>query len=182
VDNKVDGVPGAGEDETRADWSTNVNSDPPDPASPPAAPPATPPAPVTPSGPPPGLVPGPPGAPPPWQPVGAGAWTPPPADGGKYAVPGVPGLEFAGGAPRVVAYVIDAIIITILNVIVGIVLGIVLLAVAPNIGARPIVGLLIGAAIDAAYFMLLWTSAARATLGMRVLNLQVGNAFDGRRL
>jgi uncharacterized RDD family membrane protein YckC len=97
-------------------------------------------------------------------------------------VPGVPGLEFAGGAPRVVAYVIDAIIITILNVIVGIVLGIVVLAVAPNLGARPIVGLLIGAAIDAAYFMLLWTSAARATLGMRVLNLQVGNAFDGRRL
>ena len=32
------------------------------------------------------------------------------------------------------------------------------------------------------YFVGLWTSGDRATLGMRVMKLQIGNAFDGRTL
>ena len=41
---------------------------------------------------------------------------------------------------------------------------------------------LIGLAINAAYFVLQWSSGARATLGMRLLSLQVGNAADGTTL
>jgi uncharacterized RDD family membrane protein YckC len=97
-------------------------------------------------------------------------------------VPGTTGLEFAGGAPRFVAYVIDAIIVTILNLLIGIFLTITLFAVDADPGVRALVLIVIGIAVDAAYFISLWRSDARATLGMRILQLQIGNAADGRRL
>ena len=184
MDNKNDRLPGEGEDETRADWSTNVNAVPPDPASPPPVPPVMPPPPVTPTGPPPGVTLAPPGAPVPWAPVGsaAGAAWVPPAGEGRYAVPGVAGLEFAGGAPRFVAYVIDAIIVTIANLLIAIPATVALFAVGAEPGVRAVVLIVIGILVDAAYFLTLWRSEARATLGMRLLQLQVGNAADGRRL
>ncbi|OGO57736.1 MAG: hypothetical protein A2V85_18445 [Chloroflexi bacterium RBG_16_72_14] len=36
--------------------------------------------------------------------------------------------------------------------------------------------------IEFLYFVGLWTSSSRATLGMRLMKLQIGNAFDGRTL
>jgi uncharacterized RDD family membrane protein YckC len=89
---------------------------------------------------------------------------------------------FSGAGPRFVAYIIDAIIITILNIIVGIIVGLIVVAVSPRGGSAAIIGLVIGIVVDATYFIQFWTTEARATLGMRILNLQVGNAFDGRRL
>ncbi len=40
----------------------------------------------------------------------------------------------------------------------------------------------VSAAISAGYFIFQWSSAARATLGMRLLNLQLGDAVDGRTI
>ena len=56
------------------------------------------------------------------------------------------------------------------------------LRVAPDVGDIFLVQAVIAVAIEAAYFIAFWTSDARATLGMRLLKLQVGNAFDGRKL
>jgi uncharacterized RDD family membrane protein YckC len=44
------------------------------------------------------------------------------------------------------------------------------------------IGAVIATLIDLGYFVLQWSSGARATLGMRLLGLQVGNAADGRTL
>jgi uncharacterized RDD family membrane protein YckC len=44
------------------------------------------------------------------------------------------------------------------------------------------IGAVISTLIDLAYFVLQWSSGARATLGMRLLGLQVGSAADGRTL
>jgi uncharacterized RDD family membrane protein YckC len=90
---------------------------------------------------------------------------------------------------RIIAYIIDAILIGILNLLVGIVLngfGLVPvtvnddLTVSVNYVAAVIQGL-IGLAIGAAYFIYTWT-AMRATVGMRLLGMQIGNAGDGRTM
>ena len=123
----------------------------------------------------------PPGAPPPAAPQPYAAapaqWAPAPA-GSQYAVPGVAGIEIAGATPRVVAYIVDSILLGLLT---GLLFGIVF-GIAPAIGGQFLVQAVIAIAIEAAYFILFWTSDARATLGMRLLKLQVGNAFDGRKL
>ena len=96
----------------------------------------------------------------------------------RYSVPGAPGLEFAGATARVVAYIIDGIIVTILTVVALTLVAIVL----PGLLDTPVVASVVGVAIDAAYFIGLWSGGNRATLGMRLLKLQVGNASDGRRM
>lgn len=160
---------GPGDGETRPDWS---------PGEPPA-PPAPPTAPLA-----------------PWPEPGAGSipggvWAPPPlGGGGRYAVPGAPGLEYAGALPRFAAFVLDLILV-------GFVAGIVALPFAPTLTqtgqANPLswstdyavrtgVGSLIGVLAEAAYFTLLWMSSGRATLGMRLFSLQIGRADNGQRL
>ena len=47
---------------------------------------------------------------------------------------------------------------------------------------RAIVLIGIGMLVDGAYFISLWRSEARATFGMRILQLQIGDAASGRRL
>ena len=165
-------------DETR----TDVPTTPPLPGSPPppgSTPPATPP-----SGPPPSAPQAPPAAPAPWVPpyAGAGAagtnWAPAPGGGGQYAVPGAPDLKFGGALPRFVAYLIDSILLGLLT---GILFA-ALVGFVPSLGRVPFLSAVLGVAIDAAYFVGLWRTGAHATLGMRLLNLQVGNAFDGHTL
>jgi uncharacterized RDD family membrane protein YckC len=191
------------DDETRSDWpppagpppATTPPAGPPSATQPPAGPPsATPPPAGPPSATPPPAGPPPASAPPtapasapaswaaPYTPgydaaTGGAGWAAPPV-GGRYAVPGAPGLEFAGALPRFVAYFIDGFLL-------GIVSGIItstLFALAPGTGAASVSSSVIGVAINAVYFVGLWTSGDKATLGMRLLKLQVGNAFDGRQI
>ena len=102
--------------------------------------------------------------------------------------PGVPGFVYGDLPNRIIALIIDAVVLVILLVAVGIVLGIVGLSAGftagtlaePNLVATLIYSL-IGLGISAAYFIGGWTRS-RSTIGMRVLGMQVGNAFDGKTL
>jgi uncharacterized RDD family membrane protein YckC len=123
-----------------------------------------------------------PGAPPP--PVTSWAAPPPPVQAGPA------GFVYADVPNRAIAYIIDAILVGIIvSIVNGILggLGLAAVTIAPgtlNVSIN-IVGLIIsaiiGAAISAAYFIYTWTSM-RATLGMRVLGMQIGNAGDGKTL
>jgi uncharacterized RDD family membrane protein YckC len=123
-----------------------------------------------------------PGAPPP--PVTSWAAPPPPVQAGPA------GFVYADVPNRAIAYIIDAILV---GIVVGIVngilggLGLASVTIAPGTldVSINVVGLIIsaivGAAISAAYFIYTWTTM-RATLGMRVLGMQIGNAGDGKTL
>jgi uncharacterized RDD family membrane protein YckC len=90
---------------------------------------------------------------------------------------------------RIIAYIIDAILIGILNLIVGIVLGgfgLNAMTVNPDLTVSvnylaAVIQGLIGLLIGAAYFVYTWTRM-RATVGMRLLGMQIGNAGDGRTM
>jgi uncharacterized RDD family membrane protein YckC len=106
------------------------------------------------------------------------AWAAPAAAETAFAVPGAPGLRFAGTLGRFVAYWIDLIIV-------GIGAGVIAGVIGSAVGGRnsiPLVSAVLVLGIGFLYFYGLWTSGARATLGMRLMKLQVGNAFDGRTL
>jgi uncharacterized RDD family membrane protein YckC len=110
--------------------------------------------------------------------------------------PGPAGLFYADVPNRIIAYIIDAIIVGVVNVVISIVLfGILgsptkVVSVAdPNsiLGVRfetqtnfisYVVFAIVGLAISAGYFIYTWT-AMRGTLGMKVLGMQVGNQADG---
>jgi uncharacterized RDD family membrane protein YckC len=115
-------------------------------------------------------------------------WQAPPAEPPRAAVPGAAGFVYADVPNRVIAYIIDAIIIGVINFLITIVLA--------AIGLNPftadlsgvtinIVGVILYAiiafAISAAYFIYTWTRM-RATIGMRVLGMQIGNAGDGQTM
>jgi len=125
------------------------------------------------------------------------AWAPPPE---AYGVPESGGLAYAGAFPRFVAWIIDSLILGVIGLILA--AGAFALFAGtvdwsqvlrpgssrvnlPNSGPFAggiLVASVIAALIGLAYFVLLWTSGARATLGMRVLRLQVANAADGATL
>jgi uncharacterized RDD family membrane protein YckC len=103
--------------------------------------------------------------------------------------PPTSGLVYADVPNRAIAYIIDIILVGIVAAIVngiltGMGLGVVTidsnLNVSVNYAAAVIQGL-IGLALSAAYFIYTWTSM-RATIGMRVLGMQIGNAGDGKTL
>jgi uncharacterized RDD family membrane protein YckC len=110
-----------------------------------------------------------------------GGWAPPP-----QPVVGPAGLVYADVPNRAIAFVIDYVIFLVLALIVGIVIRPIL---GTNLGvlgsvdstASYFVTQAISYALIAAYFIYMWT-AQRATIGMRVLSLQVGNAADGRTI
>ncbi len=122
------------------------------------------------------------------------AAAPPPSTGWAAPPPpvqaGPAGFVYADVPNRAIAYIIDAIIVgivvSIVNSIVGGIAGNAAtidpgtLAVHINVVGL-IVSAVIGAAISAAYFIYTWTSM-RATLGMRILGMQIGNAGDGAPL
>jgi uncharacterized RDD family membrane protein YckC len=151
------------------------------------------------SGPEPGTTPTPqtppPAAPPPPPPSDwATAAAPPPA-----ATPGPAGLVYADVPNRIIAQIIDAIIVGI----VGLLLSLILYAIvgAPTtvttvpdpsqiLGVRfetethivsVILSTLLGVVLSAGYYIYTWT-AMRGTFGQRALGMQVGNAADGATL
>ena len=104
---------------------------------------------------------------------------PPPA-----SVPGAEGFVYADVPNRIIALIIDAIILAVINFIILIPLGIIGLSAgfgSTRFDIAQIIWGLIGLAIAVAYFFWSWTRQ-RATVGMRLLGMQVGNAFDGRTL
>lgn len=95
------------------------------------------------------------------------------------------GLVYGDVPNRVIAYIIDAIVIAIINVVVATVLGIIGFSVVTVTGTdvttnyfAAIVFTIVGLAISAGYFVYSWTSQ-RATVGMKALGLQIGTAPDG---
>lgn len=99
------------------------------------------------------------------------------------------GFVYADVPNRAIAYIIDSIIVFVGILVIGVVLAAIGLAtttigpsaaVETNYLAAIILGL-VGIAISGAYFVYTWTSM-RATVGMKVLGMQIGNAGDGRTL
>ena len=111
------------------------------------------------------------------------AWAAPPPPSQGREVPGAPGFAFASTPRRLVAWMIDNILVGIA----AIVLASIIAAVANvDLSGRSTmyyaIFTVISVALTFVYFVLFWTGARRATPGMRALQLQVGTAFDGRPL
>jgi uncharacterized RDD family membrane protein YckC len=111
------------------------------------------------------------------------AWAAPDAPRSEVA----PGLVFAGTGARLVAYVVDLVIVGIATSIVAGAVGAGAATSTAATGATfdpstavvtPLFSI-ISVAITAAYFILSWSGGRRATLGQRMFAIQVGNAFDG---
>jgi uncharacterized RDD family membrane protein YckC len=157
--------------------------------------------------PPPGQPPGaPPGAPPPppdWQSTPQQP-APPPAGGtpswtanltSQAPVPGPAGYYYADVPNRIIAYIIDAIILFVLFIIVGIILSAIfgpttrtVLDPTQPFGFRietnfvsTLVSAIANLAVTGAYFVYTWMNM-RGTPGMKVLGMQVGNETDGRTI
>jgi uncharacterized RDD family membrane protein YckC len=85
---------------------------------------------------------------------------------------------------RIIAYIIDIVMIVIISILVGIILGAIGFAVVSGTGSSAttnwlasIVFAILGLAISGGYFVYFWKQ--RATIGMRVLGLQIGAAGTG---
>jgi uncharacterized RDD family membrane protein YckC len=141
---------------------------PPEPASPPAPP--TPPEPTA-TGLPPGI-----------------GWAPPATVRQEVA----PGLTFSDTLPRVAAWLIDGVLLTLVGLVIGSIVG-VSTAVTTTIESPTYQvdynelflateWTIVSLVISALYFIGSWSGGRRATLGQRLLKIQVGNAFDGRPL
>ncbi|MBA2557675.1 MAG: RDD family protein [Chloroflexi bacterium] len=104
----------------------------------------------------------------------AGNWT---ANLSSQApVAGPAGYFYADVPNRIIAYIIDAIILIIITFIVTLVLG--------GILGGPsyfLITAVVNTAINGAYFVYTWT-AMRATPGMKVLGMQLGDETDGRTI
>jgi uncharacterized RDD family membrane protein YckC len=110
-----------------------------------------------------------------------GGWTPPPPAG----TPGIPGFVYADVPNRFIALIIDAIVMFLILIVIGIVLAIVNINVGVmSSGTNLVSGVvyaIISLLVTGGYFIYTWTSM-RASVGMRFLGMQVGNAFDGKTL
>jgi uncharacterized RDD family membrane protein YckC len=170
VTQQDDGTPGspdgAPDDETRVVRPASSAGPVEPPAAPPPAPAAPPPVPPAPGYPPQGAYP-PPG----------GAWSSQPQQAAA-AGSGAGGLKFGGVLARWLAYVLDGFILGILLVVVNVVLAVVM---AGSTGFSAVSSVIyLGASF--LYFVGLWTGSRQATFGMRLFNLRLGNAIDGRPL
>jgi uncharacterized RDD family membrane protein YckC len=108
----------------------------------------------------------------------AGPTTSPPS-GAAYA------MVYADVPNRVIAYIIDIFVVAIISIAVYLVLAIVGISAVKGTGTTAttdwvgsIITTAVGLAISGAYFIYSWTNQ-RATLGMKALSLQIGNAPDG---
>lgn len=112
------------------------------------------------------------GQPPQFSPPPQGAGAPP-----GYQAYGAPGAEnLAEPWQRLVARLIDAIIVGIVNIVIG-----VIVAVALDNVLGGIIASLIGVAIGLAYEIIL-TTKADATLGKKIFNMRIVNEADGSRV
>jgi uncharacterized RDD family membrane protein YckC len=99
------------------------------------------------------------------------------------------GLVYADVPNRAIAFIIDAILLGVIGLVVAAILGGIGLTTGtlnPDLSftVNPVGVLVQGIVnliISAGYFIYTWTSM-RATVGMRVLNMQIGNAGDGKSL
>jgi uncharacterized RDD family membrane protein YckC len=115
-------------------------------------------------------------------------WSKPPSMPSP-AQPGPKGFVYADVPNRAIAYLIDIIVLAIINFVIFAILGAVGLRVvtvdlANGIQYNYILSLVfaaLGLAISAGYFIYTWTRM-RATLGMKALGLQVGDAGNGTTL
>ncbi len=98
-----------------------------------------------------------------------------------------PGLEYAGFGIRLVALIIDGIILAIVQGAVGSILGLGFVgyyAVDPagpfafRFGIQWLVYALVAAVVSGGYFVYTWTNGA-ASPGQRIMSLQVRNLSDG---
>lgn len=98
----------------------------------------------------------------------------------------VSGLVYADVPNRAIAFILDYIVIILILVVVGLILAPLGLAAATvgsasvNAIGSIVVGA-IGLLVAAGYFVWTWTNR-RATLGMQLLGMQIGNAGDGKTL
>jgi uncharacterized RDD family membrane protein YckC len=100
-------------------------------------------------------------------------------------MPGIPGFVYADVPNRFIALIIDAIVMLLILIVIGIVLAAVglnagVMATGTNI-VSGVVYAAVSLVVTGGYFIYTWTSM-RASVGMRVLGMQVGNAFDGKTL
>ncbi|HLM95416.1 MAG TPA: RDD family protein [Acidimicrobiales bacterium] len=93
---------------------------------------------------------------------------------------GTASLVYADVPNRIIAYIIDVIILFVINLIVAIILTAVSLGTG-TLGLGWLVAVVVGLAINAGYFIYTWT-AMRGTIGMKALGMQIGNAGDGKTL
>jgi uncharacterized RDD family membrane protein YckC len=110
-----------------------------------------------------------------------------PAPSAAVAGP-APGVAYAGLGIRIVAYIIDAILLAIVGGFVFVALGAIFAGsiLGGNVFMALVFGVLLGIAnlvISAVYFLWGWTNPEmRASLGQRALGLQTLNASDGSTL
>ncbi len=94
-----------------------------------------------------------------------------------------PGVIYADLVTRIIAYIIDAILLTVLTWLVGIILVGLLTAIGGVIGL--LIGFVVFAVIvlvgSAVYFVYTWMNM-RASPGQRILGLETVNAADGSTL
>ena len=103
--------------------------------------------------------------------------------------PTASGLVYADVPNRAIAFIIDAILLAVIGFVVTAILGGLGLSAGtlqPDLtfSINPVgvvVQGIVNLIISAGYFIYTWTSM-RATVGMRVLGMQIGNAGDGRTL
>ncbi len=94
-------------------------------------------------------------------------------------MPVINGLVIAGTFTRLVAYAADLLLLSAIGVVVDGALG--LFDVGRDASLAVVVGgVLVG--VDFLYFVGLWTSGLRATLGMRMLRLQVVDAVTSKSM
>jgi uncharacterized RDD family membrane protein YckC len=114
------------------------------------------------------------------------SWEPP----GAAPVEIAPGLVFASTGSRLVAFIIDSIIVGFVTNIIAGALG--WRTLAPTTLANgdidysgmfgTVESVILGVVIGGLYFVLSWSGGRRATIGQRIFSIQVGNAFDGAPL
>ena len=103
-------------------------------------------------------------------------------------VAGPAGLFYADLPNRIIAYVIDMILLAIVGFVVSAITGSFMPVVQFDLVngfhynyVAAIINAAIGAAISAAYFIYTWTNM-RGTIGMKVLGMQIGSEKDGSAL
>lgn len=123
-------------------------------------------------------------SPPTPTPPPAGSWQPPSSTTSDFGVPvatgPAPGVAYADLVQRIIAYIIDAILLSVVYFILAAVLGGILIVSAGFTGAIVALVVLGGLYLvgSALYFIYTWT-AMRASPGQRVLGLETVNAADG---
>lgn len=90
-------------------------------------------------------------------------------------------MQYAGFWRRLLALILDTIVLWIVGAVVGFIIGFVLALVAPGSGVGTLLATIVGAIIGLLYYPLQECSGAQATVGKRALGIMVTD-LDGRRV